>query len=141
MYRHETLPEIAGWSSTGRLLGDETEICSFSAQPTDRTRNPHMEHGLELVYRDLDVCLTIVLSWWKFARAHVYLHRWKDELRHSKLSITRHADAHELVFVCSVTHMHVVQTLGCDRGLPLEFAASGRLIIVAEKQSGPTGKR
>ena len=60
---------------------------------------------------------------------------------HAELGVTRRAHAHELVLAHPVMDMHVVRALGCDRGLPAEFAAPGRFVVVAEKQACLAGQQ
>src|SRR6516164_3958536 len=90
---------------------------------------------LKLVQGDLEVGLAVVLSRRELTRTHVDLHRRQNKLRHAKLGVTRRADAHEIALAHPVMYMHVVRALVCDRTFPAEFAAPGRFVVVAEKQS------
>src|SRR6516225_8630931 len=90
---------------------------------------------LKLVQGDLEVGLAVVLGRRELTRAHVDLHRRQNKLRHAKLGVTRRADAHETALAHPVMYMHVVRALVCDRSFPAEFAAPGRFVVVAEKQS------
>src|SRR5438874_9221787 len=85
---------------------------------------------LELVQRNLEIALAVVLGRRELACAHVDLHRQQDKLRHAEFGVAPRAHAHELVLAYPVMDMHVVRTLGRDRSFPAEFVAPWRLVIV-----------
>src|SRR6516225_5053299 len=132
-------------SSTEWLLGLQTKdslircSASTSLPPFLSSLTPPWSRctarQLKLVQGDLEVGLAVVLGRRELTRTHVDLHRRQNKLRHAKLGVTRRADAHEIALAHPVMYMHVVRALVCDRSFPAKFAAPGRFVVVAEKQS------
>src|SRR6516225_1153282 len=132
-------------SSTEWLLGLQTKdslircSASTSLPPFLSSLTPPWSRctarQLKLVQGDLEVGLAVVLGRRELTRTHVDLHRRQNKLRHAKLGVTRRADAHEIALAHPVMYIHVVRALVCDRSFPAEFAAPGRFVVVAEKQS------